>query len=77
LGIANKNEMYICKIIDGLNPFLSKLFRMKNKFLTLILLALVALAISSCYSSRKSGCPMNPQSSYRFRGWNKDQINCL
>gem|GEM_PF-6545978 len=42
---------------------------MKNKLLALIMLALTAVAISSCYSSRKSyGCPMNTQSSAKFRG---------
>ncbi len=42
---------------------------MKNKILALTMLALTAIAISSCYSSRKGyGCPMNTQSSSRFRG---------
>jgi len=42
---------------------------MKNKFLALIMLALTAIAISSCYSSRKGyGCPMNTQGNTRFRG---------
>jgi hypothetical protein len=41
---------------------------MKNKFIALVMIVLAAIAISSCYSSRKSGCPMNPQSNYRFKG---------
>jgi hypothetical protein len=60
--------MYICKINSNQNRFLTKLSLMKNKFFVLVLLALTAIAISSCYSSRKSGCPMNPQNNYRFRG---------
>ncbi len=41
---------------------------MKNKFLAAILLVIVALAVTSCYSSRKQGCPMNAQSNSKFRG---------
>ncbi|HKB43821.1 MAG TPA: hypothetical protein VKC90_05515 [Chitinophagaceae bacterium] len=41
---------------------------MKNKFLAALMLIITTVAITSCYSSRKSGCPANPQSSYRFRG---------
>lgn len=41
---------------------------MKNKLLAAILLFTVALAVTSCYSSRKQGCPMNQQASYKFRG---------
>jgi hypothetical protein len=60
--------MYICKIIDSDKRFTQNFPVMKNKFLVVVFLALAAVAMSSCYSSRKSGCPMNPQSSYRFRG---------
>jgi hypothetical protein len=41
---------------------------MKNKFIAALMLIVMALAVTSCYSSRKSGCPMNPQSNYKFRG---------
>ena len=39
---------------------------MKNKFLA-ILMILVAVAVTSCYSSRKNGCPMNQQATSKFR----------
>ena len=42
--------------------------KMKNKFLAALLLIITAVTVTSCYSSRKSGCPANPQASYRFRG---------
>ena len=41
---------------------------MKNKITAALLLAIIALAISSCASSRRSGCPMNQQENYRYRG---------
>jgi len=41
---------------------------MKNKFLAAFLLIIVALSVTSCYSSRKQGCPMNAQANYKFRG---------
>lgn len=69
VGISiNENEMYICEIIGIEKPLYAKYSAMKNKFLLLTILALVAIVISSCYSSRKSGCPMNPQGNYRYRG---------
>jgi hypothetical protein len=40
---------------------------MKIKLLAFVLL-IVAFAASSCYSSRKNGCPMNQQANYKFRG---------
>jgi len=40
------------------NVFTQNFPVMKNKFLAFVFLALAAIAISSCYSSRKSGCPM-------------------
>jgi len=41
---------------------------MKNKFLAAFLLLMMAVAVTSCYSSRKSGCPMNANSNAKFRG---------
>jgi hypothetical protein len=41
---------------------------MKNKFFATILIVLVALVATSCYSSRKGGCPGNPQANYKFKG---------
>jgi hypothetical protein len=42
---------------------------MKNKFLAAFLLIVVAMAVTSCYSSRKQGCPMNnAQANSRFKG---------
>jgi predicted small secreted protein len=31
---------------------------MKNKFLAAFLIALMAVSLASCYTSRKNGCPM-------------------
>jgi hypothetical protein len=39
---------------------------MKNKMLALLVI-LVTVAVTSCSSSRKSGCPMNQQATYKFR----------
>ena len=41
---------------------------MKAKFLAAVMLLLAAVIVTSCYSSRKQGCPGNPQASYKFRG---------
>lgn len=42
---------------------------MKNKLFAALLLALLALAVTSCYSARsKQGCPMNTNSNAKFRG---------
>ncbi|MDP4262328.1 MAG: hypothetical protein Q8941_07335 [Bacteroidota bacterium] len=41
---------------------------MKTRLLTILALIILAITITSCYSSRKSGCPMNPQSNYKYRG---------
>jgi hypothetical protein len=41
---------------------------MKNKIVNALMLILVTVAISSCYSTRKSGCPGNPTANYKFRG---------
>ncbi|HMU45839.1 MAG TPA: hypothetical protein PKC72_05685 [Chitinophagaceae bacterium] len=40
---------------------------MKNRFLIAFLLLIATIAISSCYSSRKQGCPMNAQANYKFK----------
>ena len=42
--------------------------KMKNKFLLAVLLFAVVATITSCYSSRKSGCPTNVNSNAKFRG---------
>jgi hypothetical protein len=42
--------------------------KMKKSFFSILALTLAAIIITSCYSSRKSGCPANPQANYRFRG---------
>ncbi len=39
----------------------------KFAFVALLLMA-VSVFASSCYSSRKNGCPGNPQGNYKFRG---------
>ncbi len=41
---------------------------MKNKFFATILIVITALVITSCYSSRKQGCPGNPQANFKFKG---------
>ncbi|HYM93490.1 MAG TPA: hypothetical protein VET23_05075 [Chitinophagaceae bacterium] len=41
---------------------------MKNRFLAVLALLGVIVIITSCYSSRKYGCPANPQTNTRFRG---------
>ena len=41
---------------------------MKDKFLAALMLIVVTIVVTSCYSSRKSGCPGNPQANYKFRG---------
>jgi hypothetical protein len=41
---------------------------MKNKFLAAILIVIVALITTSCYSSRKQGCPGNPNANFKFKG---------
>jgi len=41
---------------------------MKKTFLYILTAILLTGIISSCYSSRKTGCPMNVQSNARFRG---------
>jgi hypothetical protein len=69
--LANLVEKrYICtgNIIAGFTVNQPNILEMKMKFLTALVLIVMALVISSCYSSRKSGCPANPQSNYRFRG---------
>jgi len=40
---------------------------MKTRFFALIVLLVFAATISSCYSSRKYGCPGNPTASTKFR----------
>ena len=42
--------------------------KMKNKFLTAVLFLIIAIAITSCYSSRKAGCPTNMNSNAKFKG---------
>jgi len=64
---SRSGELYLhnnCSI----KPFSLKTMKMKNKFLSLLVLALVAIFVTSCYSSRKQGCPGNPQGNYKFRG---------
>ncbi|MGK2864397.1 MAG: hypothetical protein ACSLE0_20870 [Chitinophagaceae bacterium] len=41
---------------------------MKNFSFTALFLIILTLVGTSCYSSRKNGCPGNPQGSYRFKG---------
>jgi len=41
---------------------------MKNKIYATVLIVLFAIGLSSCYSSRKQGCPANVQGNYKFRG---------
>jgi hypothetical protein len=41
---------------------------MKNVPVIGILLIALAMIAASCSSSRKYGCPGNPQANYRFRG---------
>jgi len=41
---------------------------MKNKFIVALVLLFMAIAVTSCYSSRKTGCPANMNSNARFRG---------
>jgi len=42
--------------------------KMKNKFFAALLLIVIALAVTSCASSRKTGCPGNPNANYKFKG---------
>ncbi|HMR93095.1 MAG TPA: hypothetical protein PKC69_12295 [Chitinophagaceae bacterium] len=41
---------------------------MKKFFAATLLMIAGAVLFASCASSRKSGCPNNPQANYRFRG---------
>ena len=41
---------------------------MKIKILSVILLLAMTVSLFSCYSSRKSGCPGNPEATSRFKG---------
>jgi hypothetical protein len=41
---------------------------MKNKAVSILLFFALAVIASSCASSKKYGCPGNPQANYRFRG---------
>ena len=41
---------------------------MKNKFFAVVLLVVTAIIMTSCYSSRKQGCPGNPQANFKFKG---------
>lgn len=41
---------------------------MKNISLVALFLILLTVVATSCYSSRKNGCPNNPQANYKFRG---------
>ncbi len=41
---------------------------MKNKFFAALLLFILAISVTSCYSSRKQGCPGNPNANYKFKG---------
>ncbi|HPG11649.1 MAG TPA: hypothetical protein PLU37_08980 [Chitinophagaceae bacterium] len=41
---------------------------MKNRILAAFLILTAVLFLSSCYTSRKQGCPANPTSNYRFKG---------
>lgn len=40
---------------------------MKNRLLVVFLLFVAALVVTSCYSSRKQGCPM-VNGNYKFKG---------
>lgn len=40
---------------------------MKNSLLTALLLVLMAVVITSCYATRKTGCPENPTANHKFR----------
>lgn len=40
---------------------------MKIKLISAFLLALTIVLATSCYSSRKTGCPMGQQTTGRFR----------
>jgi len=41
---------------------------MKTKLFALAALLTLVIAATSCYSSKKTGCPGNPGTSARFRG---------
>ncbi|HYC40460.1 MAG TPA: hypothetical protein VEB63_08215 [Chitinophagaceae bacterium] len=41
---------------------------MKTKFFAAVMLIVFAAMLTSCYSSRKNGCPTNPTANYKFRG---------
>lgn len=63
--------MYLCKIIISdirYYPNCKSPLNMKNKALLILTLFVLAITATSCYSSRKNGCPGNPQANYRFRG---------
>lgn len=47
---------------------MTNILAMKNKVLAALMLICMAVMVTSCYSSRKSGCPSNPQANYKFRG---------
>jgi len=49
-------------------PVYVEKYKMKNKFIAFVLLIVLAVGFSSCFSSRKSGCPGNPQSNFKFKG---------
>lgn len=58
---------YICKIKGPIIRFIKNL-KMKNKTISLLLLTVLTLIFTSCFSSRKTGCPGNPQGNYKFKG---------
>jgi hypothetical protein len=41
---------------------------MKNSLYSIIAVILLAVVITSCYSSRKTGCPGNPTGNFKFKG---------
>ncbi|MGZ5219091.1 MAG: hypothetical protein ACXWV6_06360 [Chitinophagaceae bacterium] len=41
---------------------------MKNFSVVALLLIVVTVLSTSCYSSRKNGCPGNPQANFKFKG---------
>jgi len=67
----NQQSFYLCvdKIFERLIRLRTiNILIMKNKLYAVLMIILLAVVVSSCYSSRKSGCPMNPQSNYKFKG---------
>lgn len=44
------------------------ILKMKNKAVAILFFFALAVIASSCASSRKYGCPGNPQANYKWRG---------